>query len=66
MENLFNQYTETNHPFLAYFTLEIRKSKDTDKIIEELEKIDGVKTVKKEPTVNDLLNAEMNYIKSKK
>lgn len=59
-------YTKEYHPFPTYFTLEVKKRKNNDKIIEEIEMIDGVKMVKKEPTVNDLLNAEKNYIESKK
>lgn len=58
-------YTKEYHPFPTYFTLEVKKSKNNDIIVEKIEMIDGVKTVKKESTVNDLLNAEKNYIKSK-
>lgn len=65
-EEFLDSYTETNHPFLASFTLEVKKNKNYDKIIEEIESIDGVKTVQVEETVTvrDLVDAEMNYIKN--
>lgn len=59
-------YTKEIHPFPTYFTLEVMKSKNTDTLIKEIESIEGVKMVKKDATVKDLVNAEMNYIKNNK
>lgn len=59
-------YTKSIHPFPSYFTIEVKKEKDYDALIKELESIDGVKTVKVEANSRDVINAEMNYIKNQK
>lgn len=64
--NLLSHYSENNHPFPASFTIKLKKSKNSDKIVEEIKMIEGVKDVQKEITIKDLLNAEKDYIKSEK
>lgn len=59
-------YTKSIHPFSAYFMLEVKKDNNYDALIKEIESIDGVKTVKVGANAKDLINAEMNYIKSQK
>lgn len=56
-------YTKSIHPFLAYFTLEVKNNKNYDDLIKEIESVDGVKTVKVGANFKDLVNSEMNYIK---
>ena len=64
--SLDKSYTERYHPFPAHFTFEVKKGKNTDTLIKEIESIEGVESVKvkKDVTVKDLINAEMNYIKN--
>lgn len=59
-------YTKEIHPFPTYFSLEVKKNKNIDTLIKEIESIEGVKMVKKDATVKDLINAEMNYIRNNK
>lgn len=49
-EELLSQYTSTNHPFSASFTLRIRKDEKMDDVINDIKRKNGIKEV----NVNEL------------